>query len=122
MPRPKKDVADRRDNRVTVYLSDSEHAALKDVAEREERSMTQVLTQALRDWLMRLLEPPESLRKARMEKIMEEQSLTVRGYMCSRGHVWWVDWIEPMDPRRCPMCGSQENLRKTWSGTVKRGI
>ena len=122
MPRPKKSEAERRDHRVTIYLSDDEQNALRDVSEAEERSMTQVVTAALRDWLLRLVDPPESLRKARYEKIMDEESLMVRGYVCSRGHSFFVDWIEPMDPRRCPMCGSERDIKRTWSGTVKRGI
>ena len=122
MPRPRKDDSDRRDNRLTVYLSDDEQNALRDVSETEERSMTQVVTEALRDWILRLVDPPESLRKARYEKIMDEQSLMVRGYVCERGHTFWVDWVEPMDPRRCPMCGTEHGIKKTWGGTVKRGI
>ena len=122
MPRPKKSEAERRDHRVTIYLSDDEQNALRDVSETEDRSMTQIVTEALRDWLLRLVDPPESLRKARYERIMEEQSIMVRGYVCERGHSFFVDWIEPMDPRRCPMCGSEHGIKKTWGGTVKRGI
>lgn len=45
-----------------------------------------------------LADPPESLRKARHEKIMQEQPLTVRGYVCSKGQAWWIDWIDPHRP------------------------
>jgi len=84
--------------------------------------MTQVVTEALRDWLLRLVDPPESLRKARYEKIMKEQSIQVRGYVCRLGHTWWIDWTEPTVPRKCPMCGSDHDIKSIWGGTVKRGI
>lgn len=122
MPRPKKDAQERRDQRLTVYLSEQEQTALRDIADQQQRSMTQVMTDALRDWLMRLIDPPESLRQARYERISNETSLTVRGYACARGHVWWVDWAEPMDPRYCPQCGSQREIKRIWGGTVKRGL
>ena len=122
MPRPKKNDEARKGNRLTVYLTEQEAEALKVVSEQEDRPMTQIVTTAVRDWLLRLLDPPESLRKAKHEKIMEEQSEMVRGFICERGHIFWVDWSEPMDPRRCPMCGMERNIKRTWSGTVNRGF
>lgn len=122
MPRPKKQGEAKKDNRLTVYLTDMEAEVLRAVSERDEKPMTQLVTSAVREWLLRLLEPPESLRKARHEKIMEEQSLMVHGFVCQRGHTFWIDSIEPMDPYRCPLCGSEREIKRTWGGTVKRGV
>lgn len=122
MPRPKKSDEAKKDNRLTVYLTDQEQSALKDASEVQNRPMTQIVTTAVHDWLMRLVEPPESMRKARYERIMNEQSLTVTGYTCPQGHVWWIDWAEPMDPRCCPMCGTERELKRIWGGTVKHGL
>jgi len=122
MPRPKKAQDEKKDRRLTVYLSESEQDALRDVSDQQQRSMTQIVTDALRDWLLRLVDPPESLRKARREKIMQEQSLTVRGYVCPKGHAWWIDWVEPTPPRICPMCGTERELRSIWGGKVRGGI
>lgn len=122
MPRPKKQDEAKKDNRLTVYLTDTEAEALRAVSERDERPMTQVVTSAVREWLLRLLEPPESLRMARREAIMQEQSLMVRGFVCTNGHSFFVDWVEPKDPTTCPMCGSTREIKRTWGGTVKRGV
>jgi len=120
--RPKKETDDKRDQRLTVYLSEQEQTSLRDVSEQQQRSMTQIVSEALRDWLLRLMEPPESLRKARYEKIMEEKSLMARGYICRHGHTFWIDWVEPKPPMYCPMCGSQQDMKSIWGGNVKRGI
>lgn len=122
MPRPKKTNTAKKDNRLTVYLTDTEAEALKAVSERDERPMTQIVTSAVREWLLRLLEPPESLRRARHETIMQEQSLMVRGFICANGHTFFIDWVEPKDPMTCPMCGTAREIKRTWGGTVKRGI
>jgi hypothetical protein len=39
MPRPRKADVDKRDNRVTLYLSDDEQNALREVSELQARSM-----------------------------------------------------------------------------------
>ena len=122
MPRPKKQADTKKDNRLTVYLTDTEAEALRAVSERDERPMTQIVTSAVREWLLRLLEPPESLRTARREAIMQEQALMVRGFVCSNGHSFFVDWVEPKEPTTCPICGSTRAIKRTWGGTVKRGV
>lgn len=122
MARPKKQDEAKKDNRLTVYLTDAEAEALKTVSQRDKRPMTQIVTSAVREWLLRLVEPPESLRTARREAIMEEQSLMVRGFVCANGHSFFVDWVEPKDPSACPICGSTREIKHAWGGTVKRGV
>ena len=61
MPRPKKAQDEKKDRRLTVYLSESEQDALRDVSDQQQRSMTQIVTDALRDWLLRLVAPPREL-------------------------------------------------------------
>ena len=84
--------------------------------------MTQIVTIAVHDWLMRLVDAPESLRKARCEKIMNKELLTVHGFTCPHGHVWWADLAEPIEPKCCPICGTESDIRRIWGGTVKRGL
>lgn len=121
MPRPKKDGL-KRDKRLTVYLTETEYDTVHAVAEHDNRAMTDAVIGALRDWLGRLIEPPESWRSAKYEAVMKEQSLTVRGYVCRNGHPFWIDAVEGFAPRFCPMCGSQTEIKRAWGGTVKRGI
>lgn len=45
--------AKERTNRVVVYLNDAEHDALREVAYREREPMTEVMRQALADWMKR---------------------------------------------------------------------
>lgn len=83
--------------------------------------MTQLIVTAVKEWLERLEEPPEPLRVAKHERIMSETSKMVDGYICRRGHVFWVDMSSPIGAMYCPECGSQREIRRIWSGTVRRG-
>lgn len=122
MPRPKKMDEAKRERRLTVYLTDQEKEVLEAAAERHNKPMTQIVTEAVHEWLMRLLDPPESLRKARYERIMNETAMPVRGFVCPKGHAWWIDWSEPMDPYRCPICGAERDIRRAWGGIIRRGL
>lgn len=57
MARPKKDAAEKRDKRLTVYLTEEERDTLYATAERENRAVTQVVITAVKDWIHRLTEP-----------------------------------------------------------------
>lgn len=120
MPRPKKAEQEKRENRLTVYLTDQERDTLTAVAEREGRPMTQIVVRAVKEWIDRLLDPPEALKKAKFERIMEQQEESVRGFVCPRGHTFWIELVQPTDPRCCPVCGTERDIRRTWWGKVTR--
>jgi hypothetical protein len=120
--RPKKASSDVRENRLTVYLTDEERDALENVAQLQERPMTQIVITAVKDWMGRLMNPPEALKQARIERIMKQDNETVRGYVCANGHPFWMEWVTPTGPRCCPVCGSEREIKRAWDGTVKKGI
>jgi len=107
-------------NLLTVHLTDDERDTLLRVSQREQRPVTQVIVLAVKELVERLSEPPETLKRARYEKVMNQNSEVVRGYVCKHGHTFWVDWVTPTEPRFCPVCGSEKNIKRTWDGPVKR--
>lgn len=107
MPRPKKAEGDKRESRLTVYLTDEERDTLATVADRAGRAMTQSLVMAVKEWVQCLVDPPETLKRARYEKVMEQQSEMLRGYICRNGHPFSVEWIHPSCARFCPACGAE---------------
>lgn len=122
MARPLKKDFEKRDNRLTVYLTDKEREALNDVSKTQDRPMTQLVIHAVREWISRLSEPPESLRQAKHEKIMGQDKEMIRGFICRNGHPFWIEWVEPMSPRCCPVCGTEREIKRIWDGFVHKGI
>lgn len=122
MARPKKAEAEKRENRLTIYLTDQERNALKQASDMQNRPMTQSVLEAIHQWLHQLISPPEAFRVARHERIMSQESETLRGYICQHGHPFWVEWVTPTDPRCCPVCGSEHGIRRIWDGTIKKGL
>ncbi|MCL6479643.1 MAG: hypothetical protein K6T65_14780, partial [Peptococcaceae bacterium] len=43
------------------------------------------------------------------------------GYVCSKGHAFWLDDAWPSPPDRCPCCG-EKSIKRTWAGIVRRGF
>lgn len=122
MARPKKAANEVRDNRLTIYLTDNEKESLHRVSEAQNRPMTQLVNTAVQEWLNRLIEPPEGLRTARYENIMEQDTEMLRGFICRNGHPFWVEWVQPTNPRCCPVCGSEREIRRIWDGTIRKGF
>ena len=90
MARPKKKSADKRDRRITLYMTEAEERAIKDVSDAQNRPMTQIVQEAIRSYLDRLAEPPAVFRQARVDAVMEDDHDSLQGYVCARGHTWWV--------------------------------
>ncbi|MHB1681555.1 MAG: hypothetical protein ACYCYO_01825 [Bacilli bacterium] len=105
---------------MTLYLTDVEEEALKEIAQAQNRPATQLVQEALSAWLERLEDPPALLARARFEDIMNESRDAVRGYVCYRGHVWWQREWGAIPSQYCPVCGSRKDLKWTWSGSVER--
>lgn len=119
MARPRKE-GRLRDRRMTLYLTDVEEESLKEIAQAQNRPATQLVQEALTAWLERLDDPPATLASARYEDIMKESRDSVRGYVCRKEHVWWQREWEAMSSQYSPVCGSQKDLKWTWTGTVER--
>ncbi len=88
------------------------------LAERENRPMTHVLVLAMKEYLSKRLNPPEPLKKAIWDRIMKEEQVWLQGYLCRRGHAFWVRSTKPFQPDICLVCRSERNLARTWKGIV----
>ena len=122
MARPKRPEAEKRNHRLTVYLTEEEQEALQRVSDLQERPMTQIVVTAVKAWIAQLLDLPRPLLVARYEGIMHQDSQMLRGYICGHGHPFWVNWGTPAPPRCCPVCGMEHEIKRIWDGTVRRGL
>lgn len=95
MARPRKAHGDKRDKRLTFYMTDDEAARLSAVADHMGLEKTKIVAKALDEWIHRLENPPEVLKQAKYEKIMELGSEEGEGYICSRGHLFWLEGVPP---------------------------
>ncbi len=122
MARPKKETDDKRDRRMTLYMTGLEEQAVKDVVGAQNRPVTQIVQEAIRSYLDRLAEPPTVFRQTRVDAVMHDDHDSLKGYVCARGHTWWVPWYAAMPVRCCPLCGTERELLHTWNGDIKRRV
>lgn len=120
MARPLKPEGERRTERLTVYLTGQEEEQLNNLAQAMDTDKAKIAVNALNRYIRSLEDPPESLRKARQEVIMQQSREHVTGYVCANGHAFWLEAAWPAPARRCPACGN-DSLKTTWSGTVTKG-
>ena len=80
-----------------------------------EDVLNQLSAEVLRRTMMKIENPPV----ATYDKIMTQETEQVRGFICGKGHLFWIEWVLPKDPLQCPVCGST-NLKRTWWGQVKK--
>lgn len=121
MSRPKKAESDKREQRLTLYLTQEEEEALEIVAGHLDTDKTKCVLRAISQWIQLLENPPEPITKAKLEKIMQSSREEVTGYICTNGHIFWQDWSWPSPPEQCPNCGSR-HLKRTWQGVVRKGF
>ncbi len=121
MARPKKQETEKRNKRITVYLTEQEETALNTIQTNLNYDKAEFMIEAMKEKITCLENPPEAIIKSRYNKISDSKEEMVNGYICSQGHVFWVDWSWPSPPRNCPCCGIKLN-EKTWSGRVLRGF
>ena len=119
MARPKKDPGDKRDKRVTVYLTGKEEKMLNVIAESTGLSKNNIISKAMDQYVSTLEDPPPRLRKEKLNEIMSMDEERVRGYICTAGHPLWLEWTWPSPPNHCPCCGMTD-FKETWTGVVKR--
>jgi len=75
--RPKKDPGEKRENRLTLYLTSREEEELNLLAESMGVNKTKIITRALQNYVKTLENSPPVLRKNKMHEVMrleEERS------------------------------------------------
>lgn len=121
MARPRKELEDKRDKRLTFYMTEEERARLDAVAAHLRLDMTKVIAKALDQFVHGLENPPEALSQAFIRNIVNSQREDGEGYVCSHGHPFWIDANWPSKPDFCPLCGDRI-IQRTWSGRILRGF
>lgn len=121
MARPKKDPGEKRDKRLTLYLTSTEYDQLNLLAEASNLDKTKIMNRALQQHFKTLEEPPPALRLAKQEQIMNQDKLQVSGYVCANGHPFWIESVWPSPPEYCPCCGDK-NIKSAWGGITRKGI
>lgn len=115
MARPRKELEDKRDKRLTFYMTEEERARLDAVAAHLRLDKTKVIAQALDQYIHGLESHPEALSQALVGDVVKSQREEGRGYVCSHGHPFWIDADWPSPPEICPLCGDRI-LQRTWDG------
>ncbi|BAF60627.1 hypothetical DNA-binding protein [Pelotomaculum thermopropionicum SI] len=121
MPRPKKQPGEKRDRRLTVYLTEKEEDRLNMIAGHLGIDKAKFVVKAINNEIARLENPPAQLAQARYEDIIKKDVEYLSGYVCSNGHAFWLDDAWPSPPERCPCCG-ERSIKRTWAGIVRRGF
>lgn len=112
---------EKRDKRLTVYLTEQEETRLDAVVKHMGTSKAKFMIRAMNREIHQLEDPPELLVQDKIGEIMESQEEPVSGYVCSNRHVYWIGQSQMQPPDRCPVCGARDTKR-TWVGTVHRDI
>lgn len=118
--RPRKAPDKVRIHRMMIYFSEEEKNYIDFIGNKLDSSKNDFIIQAIIEKIERLTEVPEFLPISKQNKISNSQEELLKGFICSRGHIFWVDWSWPSPPENCPNCGSH-NLEQTWPGRIKRG-
>ncbi len=121
MARPKKDTNEKRDKRLTIYLTQLEEDTLNTIQSILSIDKTKFIIKSMHNEINHLENPPEQIKKAKYQAIINSKEDSVSGYICLNGHVFWLDLSWPSPPLRCPCCGSKD-IEQTWSGKVFRGF
>ena len=121
MARPKKEPGEKKTERLTLYFTPGESERLNIISESMTLDKTKVIGKALEQYVKTLEDPPQNLRKASYEQIMQQDKEKVNGYICAQGHTFWLEWVWPAPPLSCPCCG-EKNIKSTWAGIVKKGF
>lgn len=121
MARPKKDATEKRDKRLTIYLTEGEERRLNAVSEHLLTDKAKLVVLAVNREIDSLAQPPEAMIQTRKASILNSSQEEAVGYICGKGHIFWMDWSWPSPPMSCPCCGDRE-MARTWSGRVIKGF
>lgn len=120
MARPRKPDTEKRSEKITVYMTPGEKKQLEFLVEREG-DKSKIVNKAIKQHIKTMQELPEPLRKAREEEVQHLNKQKVTGYVCGRGHAFFLEWEWPAQPQQCPACGNRD-IRSTWEGEVNRSF
>ncbi len=118
--RPKKAASEKRDKRLTLYLTEAESEKLDIIADTTDTDKTKIIQKAINGYVNQMENPPEALKRARAEEIMRQDTERLRGFICAEGHPFFIAWISASDPIICPVCGNKQ-ISETWEGIIKKG-
>lgn len=118
MVRPKKDPKDKRTKKLMHYMTEQEEEQLITASKFKEESKNEFLHKAVQARILRMKNPPLELIQARMENIMQSEEELANGFICDKGHLFWLQHPD-LPPISCPYCESK-NLQRTWKGLISR--
>ena len=121
MARPNKPADSKRSKRLTVYFTPQEEERLTMVAELLQTDRTKFIIQAIDKAISTLNTPPPSLVQSKEKEIMAKNEELLTGFICSNGHLFWLEWAWPSAPEHCPCCNSKQ-ITTTWAGKIKKGF
>ncbi len=121
MARPRKNEEDKKDKRLTFYMTEEEQQRLNVLADHLGLEKTRIVAKALDTWIHTLENPPEPLKRAFIGKVVKSREEAGEGFVCSNGHPFWVDADWPSPPLCCPICADRHVMR-TWAGRILRGF
>lgn len=119
--RPKKPESEKRNHRLTHYMTDIEEKKLAYFSEHSGLEKTKIVQRALEQYFQTLENPPELMSQSKYDEVMKIEEDMLRGFICSNGHTFWLKWAWPSPPSSCPICGTTQ-IKRTWNGIVKRGF
>jgi len=121
MPRPKMSEEKKRKKQLSIYLNETEDRDFQLLVECESgRDRAKCGLEAIRLWMDMQKNPPETVTRSRIERLRQEKNMLTKGYVCGRGHSFWIQWTWPMAPKECPCCGDS-HIERSWSGTISKG-
>lgn len=107
--------------RISIHLTSREINQIDTIAHMLKNNRSQVLSKTLETYVSFLSEPPEPIKKALQEQAEEKRQIEVTGYLCERGHPFFLEFVWPGQPHCCPACGNS-NIKCLWSGIAKKGF
>lgn len=106
---------------MTVYFTEAEAAEVESIAKFKNTDKAKFVVSAVRSTIDALAVPPPEMAAEKHAAIMDSTTETVKGYICTNGHVFWLDDCWPSPPLSCPACGIK-SIRSTWYGTTTKGF
>lgn len=121
MARPKKPAGEKRSKRLTHYMTADEEKMLEVYSEHLGLDKTKIVQKALDRYFQMVENPPEAIVQSKNAEMMNVDEVMLQGFICTNGHLFWMEWAYPAPPSGCPTCGNV-NVKRTWSGKVKKGF
>lgn len=121
MARPTKAEGEKRDKRLTIYLTEGEERALNAYSEAIGTDKAKIVVKATIDAIEKAADIPEPVRVNKTSPIARRDGCTVRGFVCDYGHAFFLPSEYGTFPDHCPRCGTSK-ISVMWAGEVSRGF